>query len=287
MQRTGQVPGEMQEEPDPESPHSAQTLHASQGRFQARISEQRQVKWPAANKKNEWHQSDEDVDQILQVTARGDADRRLHTMCSIIINIAAERFGVKEQCPFGGTAGPNRLEENNRQLRKELRLLRKQFRQASEEDKAALAELRNIVRSKLTTTRRAEWHRRRSKERARRCAEFIANPFILTRRLLGQKRSGRLTCTQDEIDKYLSTSYSDTVRDQDLGPCSMLISPPEPSVAFNLKDPTLREVQKVVKVARTNSAPGPSGVPYVVYKRRPKLLQRLWKITKVTWKRGK
>ncbi|KAI2653774.1 hypothetical protein H4Q32_014114 [Labeo rohita] len=170
------------------------------------------------------------MDQILQVTPRGDADWRLQTMCLIIITIAAERFGVKEQHQFGGTAGPNRWEEKIRQLRQELRLLRKQFKQASEENRAALAELRNIVRSKLTTTRRAECHKKRSKERARRY----------------------------EIDKYLSTSYSDTARDQDLGPCSTLISPPEPSVAFNLKDPTLREVQK-----------------------------RLWKIIKVIWRRGK
>ncbi|RXN08794.1 reverse transcriptase [Labeo rohita] len=84
------------------------------------------------------------MDQILQVTPRGDADWRLQTMCLIIITIAAERFGVKEQHQFGGTAGPNRWEEKIRQLRQELRLLRKQFKQASEENRAALAELRNI-----------------------------------------------------------------------------------------------------------------------------------------------
>lgn len=95
-------------------------------------------------------------------------------------------------------------------------MLRKQFYQAKEKDKAALAELQNIVRSKLTTTRRAEWHRKRGKERAHRQAEFITNPFGFTRRLLWC--SGHLTCTQDEVDKHLSTSYSDRARDQDLGP---------------------------------------------------------------------
>ncbi|RXN33230.1 reverse transcriptase [Labeo rohita] len=79
-----------------------------------------------------------------------------------------------------------------------------------------MTELRNIGQGKLTTTRRAEWHRKRSKERARRRAEFIANPFGLTRRLLGQKCSGRLNYTPDEVNKYLSTSYSDIARDQDL-----------------------------------------------------------------------
>lgn len=76
-------------------------------------------------------------------------------------------------------------------------MLRKQFNQVKEEDKAALAELQNIVRSKLTTTRRAEWHRKRGKEKARTRAAFIANPIGFTRRLLGQKRSGLLTCTKD------------------------------------------------------------------------------------------
>lgn len=35
------------------------------------------------------------MDQILQVTARGDADQKLQTICSMIINIAAERFGLQ------------------------------------------------------------------------------------------------------------------------------------------------------------------------------------------------
>ncbi len=39
--------------------------------------------------------------------------------------------------------------------------------------------------------------------------------------------------------------------------------------------------------ARSSSAPGPSGVPYKVYKQCPKLLVRLWKILKVFWQRGK
>lgn len=111
------------------------------------------------------------MDKILKVIARGDADQRLQTMCSIIISIATERFGLKEKRPSRGTSGPNRWEEKIRQLRQELRVLRRQFKQANEDYKAALAELRNIVRSKLTTIR-AEWHRKRDKERARKRAEF-------------------------------------------------------------------------------------------------------------------
>lgn len=38
---------------------------------------------------------------------------------------------------------------------------------------------------------------------------------------------------------------------------------------------------------RSSSSPGPSGVPYRVYKQCPKLLVRLWKIMKVIWRRGR
>ncbi|KAK1879795.1 Serine protease HtrA-like [Dissostichus eleginoides] len=52
----------------------------------------------------------------------------------------------------------------------------------------------------LRNLRRAENHRKRRRERARRRAAFLANPFKLTKQLLGQKRVGRLTCSRDDIN---------------------------------------------------------------------------------------
>lgn len=86
--------------------------------------------------------------------------------------------------------------------------------------KPGLAELHvwGILRMKLLT--RAEWHRRQAKERAKRRAAFRANPFGLTKQLLGQKRSGHLTCSKEEVDSYLHDTYSD-VAWVDGGPWSM------------------------------------------------------------------
>ncbi|XP_077372334.1 uncharacterized protein LOC144033646 [Festucalex cinctus] len=287
VQRTGLVPGETQEEPGRESTHSAQTLYAPQALPRFRHSEHRRVLWPAANKGREWHQFDEDLDQILDATARGGADQKLLSMSAMIISIGAERFGVKEQRATRLQGEPNRREVKISQLRQELRLLGRQFKVAREEDKAGLAELRSMVRKRLTTLRRAEWHRRRGRERARRRAAFISNPFGFTKKILGQKRSGHLSCTEEEVNNYLNVSYSDSAREEELGPCRTLITPPEPIVAFNTKEPTLKEVEEVVRAARSNSAPGPSGVPYVVFKRCPRLLKRLWRILRVIWRRGK
>lgn len=181
-------------------------------------------------------------------------------MSTFIVSIAAERFGVKEPHATKTTTGPNpnRREQKITQLRQELRKLRSQYRKASEVDKAALAELRSVVRGRLTTLRCAEWHWRRGREKARKCSAFILNAFVFTKKLLGQKRSGHLSCPEEEVNLFLSNTYRDRMRERDLGHCDTLISPPQPSSSFNIKEPTLKEV---IKSARASSAPGPSGVP--------------------------
>ncbi|KAJ8382915.1 hypothetical protein SKAU_G00036930 [Synaphobranchus kaupii] len=133
---------------------------------------------------------------------------------------------------------------------------------------------------------RVESHRRRRREKARKKTEFLANSFKLTKQLLSQKRTGRLTCSRGTINDHLKCTYSDTRRDQPLGPCNVLITPPEPTVDFNLKEPCLSEVEEVVRRARSSSAPGPSGVPYKVYNNCQKLLHWLWRALQVIWRRG-
>lgn len=218
-QRTGTTPGETQEEPGPDSPHSARSLQVMQPPDAHRTSEHRRVKWPQASKEKEWRQFDEDADTILEATAKGRADRRLKMMTTIITSLAAERFGLEEKRAAKPPYTMNNRASKIHQLRQELKTLRQQFKVASEEERGPLAELRSIIRKKLMTLRRAEWHRRRRKERSRRRAAFLANPFGFTKQLLGQKRSGQLTCSKAEVDHHLKQSYSDEYREQGLGPC--------------------------------------------------------------------
>ncbi|XP_063080140.1 uncharacterized protein LOC134470047 [Engraulis encrasicolus] len=210
-------------------------------------------------------------------------------MSTLIICIASDRFGIKDQHATKTSTAPipNRREKKISQLRKELRILRSQYKKANDDEKAALAELRGMLREKLLTLRRAEWHRKRGKERARKRSAFIANPFGFARKLLGEKRSGQLSCPKEDINRHISYTYSDSMRDQDLGHCDVLVCPPEPSTLFDISAPTLKEVKEVIKASRAASAPGPSGVPYKVFKQCPRLLERLWKIFRVIWKKGK
>ncbi len=203
------------------------------------------------------------------------------------MGIGTERLGVTEKRSTTTPSLPNRREVKISQLRQDLRSLKRQYKVAKEEETTALAELREIVRRRLTTLRRAEWHRKKGKKRARKRRAFISNPFSFTKRLLGQKKSGNLTSSVEEMNYHLSVTFSDSERKQDLGPCEKLIEPPESVAQFNISGPTLKEVKDAVMAARSSSAPGPSRVPYRVYKQCPKLLVRLWKILKVLWQRGK
>ncbi|XP_061896860.1 uncharacterized protein LOC133645950 [Entelurus aequoreus] len=207
-------------------------------------------------------------------------------MTTIIVSNGAEWFGVEEDKPISSNYTMNRRAEQIHQLRQELRSLARQYKAASEEEKAPLAELRNIIRKKLTTLRRAEWHRRRRRERARKRTAFIANPFGFIKQLLGQKRSGRLVCSKEEVNNFLKNNLSDPEKEKEPGPFSALLDIPSPTVKFITSEPTWKEIQEVVTAARASSAPGPSGVSYKVYKRCPELLRILWRILRVIWRRG-
>ncbi|XP_052251742.1 uncharacterized protein LOC127858578 [Dreissena polymorpha] len=54
-----------------------------------------------------------------------------------------------------------------------------------------------------------------------------------------------------------------------------------------MKEPTRKEIYEVVKKARSCSAPDPSGIPYKVYKKCPKLLRRLWSLLRTVWRKEK
>ena len=135
--------------------------------------------------------------------------------------------------------------------------------------------------------RRAESTRRARKRRAKARSQFVKNPFQFTKKLLGQERSGSLERQKTEVEEYLKDTHSDPDREEDLGHCPKIIPLEEPGLSFNCKEPSWKEVKEVVRKARGKSAPGPSGIPYKVYKNCPSLLKLLWQMLRAVWKKGK
>ena len=304
-QRTG-TPGETEKEQGQDTHHSAQSLHASvesevsSGELETTAAteapivkdtaddQKDRVRWPTTAEKNAWQAFDEDADRILEVTLAGSTDKKIRTMSTIIYSMGAERFGVQERKqgkkPNEKT---NRRQQQISQIRAELRQLTRAYREATNDEKPALEELRGILRGRLKTLRRAENSRRKRKERIRRRAQFTSNPFQFVKKLLGDKRSGRLECPREEVEQHLRDTHSDLDRQQELGECPQLLQPDDPIVAFDESEPKWKEVEDVIRKARASSAPGPNGVTYKVYKNCPSLARRLWKTLKVIWRKGR
>jgi len=197
-QRTRQL-GETEEELDQDSHHSVQSLHAqgeaevdSGQQDQASGGSRQRVKWPASNKAA-WGQFEEDVEGVLEATLAGSVDQKIRSMTTLIYTMGADWFGCEEK----GGNGKVRPHKTRRQrqiegIRSDLRKLTRQYKTATSDQKEALEELRRELRERLIITRRAENKRKKRKERQKRRAQFVANPFECVKKLLGDTRSGRL-----------------------------------------------------------------------------------------------
>lgn len=88
------------------------------------------------------------------------------------------------------------------------------------------------------------------------------------------------------MEVFLRETHNNTFRNQALDANPSINSIKTPEKELNISEPSWKEVQEVVKKARTGSAPGPSCIPYKVYKKCPMLLRRLWKLFRRIWRKG-
>ena len=54
---------------------------------------------------------------------------------------------------------------------------------------------------------------------------------------------------------------------------------------MDVRPPSWKEVEKVVRCAKASSAPGPNRVPYWVYKSAPDILKFLWRQLRIVWEK--
>ncbi|XP_069114421.1 uncharacterized protein [Argopecten irradians] len=302
-QRTEQS-GETEEEEVPGNNHSNHSLHAPEGGEEqgGEVDSQREsaedqigqgeerrkrVKWPGSFNTVVWQQFDEDVDNILEAMLAGNIDRKVKGMATCIYSMGIERFGTEEKEIRGGNNRENRREKEIGNIRRELRALKKQFREASDVQKQPIIELTHGLRERLKTLRRAETNRRNRKERSRKRTSFVTNPFQFVKKLFGSKGSGKLVSSKEEVEEHLRKTHSDPRRAEDLAENTKIREVEEPTEAFDESEPKLSEVREIIKKARAGSAPGPNGVPYRVYKNCPRLLRRLWLLLRKVWRRGR
>jgi len=238
------------------------------------------IKWTKASEKAPWKQFDEDLDIILETSIQGPVHRKLHTLTTLVYSVAKERFGIEEAKKRKEAPKPNRRQHRIENMRREIRQLKKQYRNSSTVQRLGLSQLRDTLRTQLKSLRRAENTRRKARERAQKRAAFTANPYKFAKTLLDMERSGTLETPLEEVKKYLYDTHSDVNR-EDAWDCDRIDPALPPEMQLVTTEPTLGEVKYVVKKARWGSAPGPNAIPYKVYKMCPLLLKSLWRFLKV------
>ncbi|GFN82186.1 polyprotein [Plakobranchus ocellatus] len=146
------------------------------------------------------------------------------------------------------------------------------------------AENRDDLKARHSALSRTESARKKRSQKRKNQERFIRDPFQFARQLFQQSKSETFTVDREELETHLKKTYSDPTREIPLEETTDLVWPAAPGIKFDSKPPSLQEVIAVVNKARAKSAPGPNGVPYLLYKRCPNVLKKLHKILRSAWK---
>ena len=244
------------------------------------------IEWPKANSP-EWQRLDHDISELLK-TLYSSPEKKAISHPKIIYAMSKERFGVKQKKEQAAksTNGPSRRQKKCSKLRKEIKTLKKAVDEAPLEEKSAIKQLHNEKLRSLRLAKRAESLRKHRKKYSKNCKEFLNQPYDFARKVIAPKPKGNLSNSKEEVEEHLKKAHSDPQKDLHREPQEDLWEYDEPKVQFNNDPPSFNEFMKVLRKTRAKSAPGPNGVPYIVYKRCPKVARQLWLYLKGMWKKN-
>ena len=244
------------------------------------------IKWPQANSK-EWSRLDEDLTALLKILY-SPPEKLAESHPKIIYEMSKERFGVKE--PATGVkkqpSGPSKRQRKCKRLRDEINQLKAAYKDAPDAEKEGIKELQSEKLKKLRLAKRAETLKQNRKKFSSNCKEFLGQPFQFARKILSPKPKGDLQSTKDEVEQHLMEAHSNPDKGKEREELEDLLQYEERDVEFDDNPPAYKEFAKKLRKTRSKSAPGPNGVPYVVYKRCPGVAKLLWNYLRLLWKRN-
>ena len=263
--------------------HSAEETQAEQSMDDLSQTKRPRIQFPAANQYETWKELDDKLAGALKENlGKSMYDHRLSTFGDLVYEVCKSEFGVKEQ-KAKQPVRENRRQVQMKDIRKKKRRIKKQLKTASDHERPGLLEIWDELKSKHSALSKAERLRKRKNARKKDQERFFREPFQYARNLFDQPRGGTLRVEKETLEDHLSRTYSDPAREVPLDHEPGLVWPDQPGQEFNMKPPTLEEVRRVVRKAKSKSAPGPNGIPYVLYKRCPKTLRWLHIQLRAAW----
>ena len=243
------------------------------------------INWPKSNSL-EWERLDDDMSALLKVLI-APAEIRAKTHPNVIYGMCRERFGIKEQKHTKETkAGPSRRQKKCSSLREEINSLKRAVATAPSGEKEAIKELQAEKLKKLRLAKRAEALKQSRKKFASNCKSFLTQPYQFARDLLSPKPKGELKSSKEEVEEFLAKAHSDDNKETAKESCDGLLEFGNATKDFDDRIPAYNEFLKKLRQTRSKSAPGPNGVPYLVYKRCPKVAKLLWGYLRELWRKN-
>lgn len=269
--------------------HSATDIHAlasDEELVQALDAKREKLRLPAANAKDQWEKLEEQlVAKLNTLIGKSTLDHKLATYGDIVYATCRDILGVqqpKEKKPPQKSRRQRMMED----IRIQKKNLRKQMKTVSDTEREGLRELWQDLKTKHSALSKAEAARKKKSKRKKTHDRFFKDPFQFARALFEQPKSGILTVEKDVLEQHLKDTYSQPSNATPLN-IPGLVKPGRPTTPFKDNPPTLEEMRKVVTKARAKSAPGPNGIPYLLYKKCPKVLAWLHKMLRSAWRNKK
>jgi hypothetical protein len=243
------------------------------------------IKFPKSNSK-EWPKLDEDLTALLKILY-SPPEKLAESHPKIIYEMCKERFGVKEpSITKKQPAGPSKRQRKCVKLREEINQLKKAFLEAPQEEKEGIDELQKEKLKKLRLAKRAESLKQSRKKFAANCKDFLGQPYQFARNLLSPRPKGELESTKAEVENHLKEAHSDPDQGKQREDLEDLKQYEPTDREFDDNPPSYKEFAKKLRKTRSKSAPGPNGVPYLVYKRCPGVARLLWSYLRLLWRRN-
>ena len=243
------------------------------------------IDWPPANSKD-WDSFETDVAALLSYLD-GPPLKRAIQHPKIIYEMGKERFGYKniEKKP-NQPAGPSRRQKKCLQLRQDINNLKRAYYEAPQDEKKAIQELQQEKLKQLRLSKRAETLRKNRRKLTKNSSSFLRQPFQFAREVINPKPKGNLESSKEEVETFLENAHNDPRRSEPLQSLDTLWEFSEPEIPLKDNPPTLREFTEKLKKTRSKSAPGPNGVPYMVYKRCPEIAKIMFNYLRGLWVRN-
>merc|ERR1711942_4001 len=170
----------------------------------------------------------------------------------------------------------NKFVSSTTEVREEIKQLKETYKNAPDEEKEAINQRQQEKLKNLRLMKRAESIKQKRKKYSKNCSEFLSQPYDFARKIIAPKPSGVMKSSKAEVEKQLHDAHGDQNKEQERNIPENLHEYKEPFFEFNDSPPSWGEFNKHLRKTRSKSAPGPNGVPYIVYKRCPGLARLLF-----------